>query len=391
MTTLEIVFWAMVAVVFYTYIGYGILLYLLVKIKEALFHTKKEKNKDFLPDVTILIAAYNEENVVDAKMANTIALDYPEEKKHIVWVTDGSNDRTVEFLAKYPQATVLHSNIRAGKTAAINRAIPLIHTEITVFTDANTMLCPEAIKVMAYELSDQTVGCVAGEKRVAMQEKQGATAGEGIYWKYESTIKSLDYRLYSAVGAAGELFAIRTAMFETLPTDTLLDDFIISLKIAQKGYKIAYNKDAYAVESASADIKEEAKRKVRISAGGLQSVWRLGSLLNVFKYGTLSFQYISHRVLRWTLTPILFFALLPVNVILLFTAENTVLYSIFLALQILFYACGIAGYALALRKLKNKILFVPYYFLMMNVNVLKGLPYLISHRGSGVWEKAKRS
>ena len=144
------------------------------------------------------------------------------------------------------------------------------------------------------------VGCVAGEKRIAVQDKpNAASGGEGLYWKYESALKRLDYRLYSAVGAAGELFAIRTSLFEQMPPDTLLDDFILSLRIAMRGYKIAYSKEAYALESASLNMREEEKRKVRISAGGLQSVWRLRGLLNIFRYGILSFQYISHRVLRW--------------------------------------------------------------------------------------------
>ena len=141
------------------------------------------------------------------------------------------------------------------------------------------MLNKGAIKEIIRQFSDPRVGCVAGEKRVEIQAEQGATAGEGIYWKYESALKRLDYRLYSAVGAAGELFAIRTSLFEQMPPDTLLDDFILSLRIAMRGYKIAYSKEAYALESASLNMREEEKRKVRISAGGLQSVWRLRGII----------------------------------------------------------------------------------------------------------------
>lgn len=162
------------------------------------------------------------------------------------------------------------------------------------------------------------VGCVAGEKRIAVQDKDNAASGgEGLYWKYESALKKLDARLYSAVGAAGELFAIRRELFEEMPADTLLDDFILSLRIVMRGYTIAYCADAYATESGSADMHEEEKRKVRIAAGGLQSVWRLRTLLNPLRYGTFCFQYISHRVLRWSLTPVLLFSLLPLNTILI--------------------------------------------------------------------------
>ena len=270
----------------------------------------------------------------------------------------------------------------------MNRAIPYVKTPYVIFTDANTMLNKGAIKEIIRQFSDPRVGCVAGEKRVEIQAEQGATAGEGIYWKYESALKRLDYRLYSAVGAAGELFAIRTSLFEQMPPDTLLDDFILSLRIVMRGYTIAYSKEAYALESASLNMREEEKRKVRISAGGLQSVWRLRGLLNMFRYGILSFQYISHRVLRWTLTPIILFALLPLNLLLACTGHT--LYTVILALQLAFYLLGYLGYKMEKRNIRNKLLFIPYYFLFMNINVIRGYSYLAKHKGTGSWEKAKR-
>lgn len=150
----------------------------------------------------------------------------------------------------------------------------------------------------------------------------GRAATEGIYWKYESKLKELDDRLYSAVGAAGELFAVRRELWQTLREDTLLDDFVCSMLIAAQGYRIAYCKGAYALETPSADMGEEGKRKKRIAAGGLQSVWRLRKLLNPFRYGVLWFQYVSHRVLRWTLTPVVLAALLPLNVALLWSGHR---------------------------------------------------------------------
>lgn len=172
--------------------------------------------------------------------------------------------------------------------------------------------------------------------------------------------------------------------------DTLLDDFILSLRIAMKGYTIAYCTNAYAIESGSADMGEEEKRKVRIAAGGLQSIWRLLPLLNPFRYGILSFQYTSHRVLRWSVTPFLLFALLPLNIVVLLLGDS-LFYGTLLGLQILFYGMGYWGYYLSTRQIKNKILFIPYYFLFMNVNVLKGIDYLKRKKGSGAWEKAKRA
>ena len=394
MITVQILFWLALFLVFYTPLGYGILLYTLVKLKELTVKpVKRQLPPDkLLPDVTLFITAFNEEDVVDEKMRNCLKLDYPEDKLHIVWTTDGSNDSTNERLKAWPQATVHFQPLRQGKTAAMTRGMTLVDTPLVVFTDANTMLNREAIREIVLAFEDPGVGCVAGEKRIAVQEKDGAAAGgEGIYWKYESTLKALDARLYSAVGAAGELFAIRRELFTVMEPDTLLDDFILSLRIAMQGYKIAYCTRAYAIESGSADMGEEQKRKVRIAAGGLQSIWRLRELLNPFRYGVLSFQYISHRVLRWSVAPVLLFALLPLNVAILLMGGSPIWYGTILALQVLFYILAMGGYYLSARQIKNKLLFIPYYFLFMNINVMKGVNYLRKMKGTGAWEKAQRT
>lgn len=386
----EIVFWIGVFIVFYTYVGYTLLLYVMVWVKE-LFKPRQQRDlPEQLPSVTLLIAAYNEQDIVEAKMQNCESLKYPEDKLKIVWVTDGSTDDTNRLLAAYERVEVLYEPQRGGKSAALNRATPFVNTPLVIYTDANTMLCEQAVMEIVRAFTDPRVGCVSGEKRVAIDTAHGATSGEGLYWKYESVVKSLDDRLGSAVGAAGELFAIRTSLYEYLPNDTLLDDFVLSIRIAQRGYKIAYCSDAYAVEAASADMEQEAKRKIRISAGGLQAVWRLRSMLNVFKYGMFSFQYISHKVLRWTIAPLMLFALLPLNIVLVLFGVHTAFYGTLLALQLGLYGLGIYGYVHSKDEKMNKFVYVPYYFLFMNVSVMSALSYLRKHRGSGVWEKAVR-
>lgn len=274
---IEIIFWTALFIVFYTYLGYGIVLCLLVKLKELFVKPVRRvlpaADRD-LPEVTLFITAFNEEDIVDEKMANSLELDYPEEKLHIVWVTDGSDDGTNERLRTRweGKATVFFQPERQGKTAAMNRGMKLVDTPIVVFTDANTMVNRQAVREIVLAFEDPRVGCVAGEKRIAVQAKDNAASGgEGIYWRYESTLKALDARLYSAVGAAGELFAVRRELFAEMERDTLLDDFVLSLRIAMQGYIIAYCTEAYAIESGSADMREEEKRKVRIAAGGLQS------------------------------------------------------------------------------------------------------------------------
>ncbi len=390
MDVIEILFWVGAFIVFYTYLGYGIILGIMVRIKEHFRPYVKPQLPSDLPHITLFIAAYNEELIVKEKMENVYNLIYPKDKLHVLWVTDGSNDRTNEILKGYSDITICYTSERQGKSMAINHGMEFVQTPYVVYTDANAMLNKEALLEIIRLFGDPKVGCVAGEKRVQQGEKQSAGATEGVYWKYESKLKEWDYHFYSAVGAAGELFALRTNLFMILPEDTLLDDFILSLRIAMKGYRIGYCKEAYAMETASVDMNEEAKRKKRISAGGLQSILRLLPLLNIFKYGRLSWQYISHRVLRWTITPFILFALFPLNIILLWS-EHVLLYSIIMFLQVVFYLMAFVGALLARRQLRSKVLFVPYYFMFMNLNVFAGIKYLLSNKQKGVWEKARRA
>lgn len=390
MKELEISFWIVFGIIFYTYLGYGIVLFILLKIKR-LFKRKQNivLQENELPDVTLLIAAYNEEDYVKQKVENTRSLNYPPHKLHQMWVTDGSNDETPVLLAEYKDIIVLHKPERAGKIAAMNRAVKFVDTPIVVFSDANTLLGKDSIRRIAEMFADPKVGCVSGEKRIFNADTEAASAaGEGMYWKYESTLKRWDAELYSAVGAAGELFAIRTELFNEVEPDTLLDDFIISLRVAMRGYKIDYDPDAYAIETASANVKEELKRKIRIAAGGIQSVIRLYPLLNFFKYGILSFQYISHRVLRWTITPLALVALLILNAILIPLSD---FYFTIFVLQLIFYVSALLGWVLENKKLKVKILFIPYYFFIMNYAVFMGFGRFIKKSQSVNWERAKRA
>jgi cellulose synthase/poly-beta-1,6-N-acetylglucosamine synthase-like glycosyltransferase len=395
MEVLKITFWVFLFIIVYTYIGYGILLFLIIKIRRLFNIGKKQEiDQSYEPEVTLFIAAYNEKDYVEAKMKNTLELEYPKEKLNIIWVTDGSDDGTPDLLRDYPNTTVHHLDERNGKIGAMNRGMNFVKTPIVIFSDANTNLGKESIRRIANLFGNPKVGCVSGEKRIVNNESDIASgAGEGLYWKYESALKRWDAELYSVVGAAGELFAIRTALYRHVEKDTLLDDFIISLRVAQDGYTIQYDPEAYAIETASANVKEELKRKIRISAGGVQSILRLSSLLNVFKYGTLSFQYISHRVLRWSLTPLCLILLIPVLSIL---AANEVLmsfkfYSTMFWLQFLFYALALLGWFLENRETRVKILFVPYYFFIMNLSVVLGFFRYMKKSQSVNWERAKRA
>jgi cellulose synthase/poly-beta-1,6-N-acetylglucosamine synthase-like glycosyltransferase len=388
---METAFWISLFIVFYAFIGYGLVLFIILKIKRAISGKLviPQINYDTLPTCTIVVAAYNEAELIEQKIQNTLSLNYPEGKLKYIFITDGSSDQTPAIVATHPEIAAMHQPARSGKIAAVHRAMETVDTEVVVFTDANTFLNKDAILNICRHYADAKTGAVAGEKRVSSAENADATAGEGFYWKYESKLKTWDSELYSVVGAAGELFSLRTNLYEGVPKNCILDDFMISMLIAEKGYKIVYEPEAYATETASESVKEELKRKIRIAAGGIQSIIWLKSLLNPFYRPLLSFQYISHRVLRWTVVPFLMIIAFILNFYLAMHSANLV-FLFLLVCQFGFYFLALLGWAAAAREVKIKILFIPYYFCMMNYAVVAGINRYFSGKQSAVWEKAKR-
>lgn len=394
MITLKIIFWLCLALVVYTYVGYGAVLYIILKVKNIFFRRETTPilplDPQLLPDVTLMICAYNEADVIEEKMQNIRALNYPQDKLCVMWVTDGSNDNSNELLQAYPEVKLVYSPERKGKAAAMQHGLQENKAEYVIFTDANTMLNADAIREIVRQFMKKNVSCVSGEKRVAARHAGQATAeGEGVYWKYESMLKRWDSELYSAMGAAGELFAVRMSHYLPAPSNALLDDFMMSMLILKDGHRIAYTSEAYATEYGSASTAEESKRKRRIAAGGLQSIWWLRSLMNPFSYPKVAFQYVSHRVLRWSITPLALFALFPLNLLLLF-ASGSLIYQLLFLLQLFFYLSALTGHILKVSGRRNKLLYIPCYFLFMNLNVFLGIVYLMSHKDSGTWEKARR-
>ncbi|MGE5447643.1 MAG: glycosyltransferase family 2 protein [Bacteroidales bacterium] len=396
---MEIAFWILLGVVVYTFAGYAILVSVLVLLKRSfgLGRKRVETKDNELPRVCLFVTAYNESDYVEAKVNNMLSLNYPSDKIQYLWITDGSNDGTPEKVSRYPQMEVHHLSERNGKIHAMNRGMQFVKAPIVIFSDSNTILNTEAVSIIVKTFKDPGVGCIAGEKRIVTNKVDSAAgSGENLYWKFESWVKRMDSELNSTIGAAGELFAIRTPLFEEVENDTILDDFIISLRIAEKGYSIAYTPDAYAIETASLNVKEELKRKVRIATGGLQTIVRLKELLNPFRFGWLSIQYISHKVLRWTVAPIALFALLFVNLFIVLKGnsdgvEVPLFYTLFFYLQMFMYLLALLGWALEHWKIRFKILFVPFYFTAMNYAALHGWLRFLKKRQSVKWEKSKRA
>ncbi len=391
MLTVKILLWFFLFVIFYSYIGYGILIWILLKFKSQPKALVKYNNTIFQPRVTLLVAAYNEEAIIQEKIENTLALQYPADKLNLFFIADGSDDKTVSIIEKYPRIKLFFQSERAGKIAAMNRAVREVTTEISIFSDANTLLNKDSIQEIVKHFANSKVGAVAGEKKVVDSSASAHTAGsgEGLYWKYESFLKRMDSDYNTVVGAAGELFSVRTNLYEPVHSNILLDDFIISMKICMKGYKVVYEPAAYATEAPSFNMREEEKRKIRISAGAFQSIAILKPLLNIFKYGKLSFQYISHRVLRWAVCPILLPLCFMLNLIIIFY-NPSLIYILTGTAQLLFYMMAFAGFIISKLNLKQTIFYIPYYFVFMNVALYKGYMRFKKNKQSVLWEKAKR-
>lgn len=385
-------FYIFLGIILYAYLGY-LLILIILEIFRLLLSKKEKDHVEYLPEVTFFITAYNEAKYIDKKVHNTLELDYPNEKIKQTWITDGSNDKSDEILKKYPYITVLHENERKGKIHAMNRGMQKVKTPIVVFSDANTVLEPDTLRNIVTSFANKKVGCVAGEKQIIrLAQARAVGTGEGTYWQYESFLKRLESNVNSTIGAAGEIFAIRTELYRPVKEDTILDDFAISLNIAKRGYKIKYAPKAIAREHASFNIYEEIKRKTRIACGAIQTMVRMPELFNLFRYGFLSFQYFSHKVLRWTIVPFAIIGAFILNIILVGQyGWQHILFGPLLVFQILFYQLVLFGLFFNNKSIKLKFLFLPFYICVMNYSIIAGMFRFLSGNYSVLWEKSKRT
>ena len=413
MNLLQIIFWMSFFFIFYTFIGYPLLAYLLFRFERLRYFIRVPEGagkvfinpeisgkiildqrfplKNFTPSVSMIIAAYNEEKFIEEKIKNCLELEYPSDKIEFLFVTDGSTDNTVDIVKKYseifPNIKLFHQSERLGKLRAINRVFPFAKNEILIFSDANSYYNKEAIKYLVRPFQFEKVGCVAGEKRVA--SKNGSVEAEGLYWKYESFLKKLDSEIYSIVGAAGEIFAIRKSLFLELPENTINEDFVLTMNIAAKGYRVLYEPKAYSIEEPTESVFEEFKRRIRISTGGLQAISLLKNLFDIKKYKFLSFQFISHRILRWTLTPISLILVFITNLLILIKSD-LILYKITFYSQVFFYLLGLIGLMLEFLKFRIHLFYLIFSFILMNfASVIAIITYPFKYK-TNIWQKVER-
>lgn len=378
---MAILFWSMAALVAYVYAGYPLLL-LAVR---ALCGTRIVGRHDERPTITLIVSAYNEAAVIAAKLANSVALDYPADRLRIVVVSDASTDQTDAIVraAGDSRISLLRMPTRGGKTSGLNAAVAASQSEIIVFSDANAMYDREALTALVRNFGDPRVGAVIGESGYTHSDA-GADAHESLYWRYEGLIKRLESALGSVVGGDGAIYAIRRRLYVPMPA-AALSDFVNPLQIVRAGYRCVYEPAARSVESGAGDFGREFRRKVRIVNRGWRALRLVGGLLNPVRFGFFSLELLSHKVLRW-LVPLFLLALLAANLLLL---GRGAFYAVALAAQLLLYILALLGYALQGRRQLPRILALPFYFVMVNLASARGIVEAFMGRTYTAWTTAR--
>lgn len=358
----------------YCYVGYPLILFLAAAVVQAardarFLVTRRERRSRTAsrPFVSIIMAAYNEEDVIGQTLEQCIGVDYPSDRLEIIVGSDGSTDGTVEVAGRYQGAgvTVVAFPKRRGKLAVITDCAARANGEILLFTDANTRLSEEAVTRLVRHFKDPKVGVACGELR--LRDPDADRVQEGTYWRYEVILKILESRTDSVLGANGAIYAVRKELFPELDSDLITEDFVIPMKIRARGYRVLYDPEAVATEPASPGMWHEFRRRMRIGAGNWQALWECKSLLLPWK-GFVSLSFWSHKVLRW-LTPFLLVIALAGNVLLL----PSILWRSVLGVQLLFYACALAGGVLASLEISIRPLRLATYFVVINAALGIGL------------------
>ena len=372
----ETLLWASAAITAYAYVGYPLLLIALRPV-----FARPVQKADVLPSVSVVIPIHNEAAVIAAKIENALRLDYPERLIDVAVLSDGSTDGSAEVatraavrLGAAARVRVVEHAVNRGKVAVINDIVPTLAGEILVFTDATAMFATNAIRSLVRSFADPRVGAVGGVYRVQRPEQAATGSQEDFYWKYETFVKEQEAAMGSVLGAHGQIYAVRRALYPFPAPGTINDDYVIPLRIAQKGFRVAYDAEAVVYE----DAREMTGfgRRVRIMAGNVQQLREIGGLLSPLRAGSL-FGLISHKLLR-LVVPFAMLATLLANVSLL----DRDVYRLVLAVQGVFYALALAG---AAWPLTPKLLRLPYYFCMVNAAVFAGMYHALTGRRTMRW------
>lgn len=374
------VFWASVGAMVYVYVGYPLLLFLVSRV-----WTRRVAKAPVTPTVTMVIAAYNEEQAIAGKLDNSLALDYPADRLDILVASDGSTDGTNrivrEYEARHPGRVTLLDLPRAGKTAGQNRAADVARGEILVFSDATTMYDAGAVRAMVANYADPLVGSVGGDVRYVREGEEATGKGRQMYWNYEASIRRWESQIFTVIGATGCIYSMRRSLYTHLDP-AAISDFVQPARALLKGYRSVVEDDATCYEAAeSKQMGEELRRRARVVNRGIRGVGYMTEVLNPFRHPFLCFQIVSHRLLRWSI-PFLLIAAFVANAFLL----DSPFYRLTFALQVGFYGGALAALVLDRWHIRPRGLFVPLYFCLVNLAPLLAVWSLLKGEKKIVWE-----
>ena len=363
------------------YVGYPLLIGRLAVLSPRKLNPSAE-----LPSVTVLVAAHQEVEVMRDKLDNFLTLDYPADRLGMVVVSDGSTDGTDEVVREFesPRIKLLRQDPRQGKAAALGLGLAELDSDVVLFTDANVVFDPSAVRRLVRYFGDPAVGVVTGTVHL-VDRKRGYAESEGAYYRYERFLQISESSFWSVVGVDGALYASRRELVRAPPREAILDDFVIAMTIAAAGYRIVYEPEAVGYEDAAPTLSDEFRRKVRTSAGAFQSIWRRWGL-PMRATPRLLFCYVAHKLLRW-LTPWFLVTMLVSNLSL---AVSHWLWQVALGAQLLFYALALLGMTWQSPR-RWRLAALPMYFCLMNAAVACGLISSMTGSASVRWTPTPRT
>lgn len=389
--TLLAIFWGSIGLILFAYAGYPVIVWLASRMRPDAADVAEQLTSQPAPTewpfVTLVIAAYKEELWILPRLENALAMDYPADRFEVLVGCDGREDLTADLAMSFGDdrvRTIVFPN-RRGKASVLNDLMPMARGDIVVFSDANTLFERSAVRRLIRHFvaepstgSSARIGGVVG--RLVLTDPETGSNVDGVYWRYENFLKACEGRLGALLGANGGIYAIRKPLVEPLPAATILDDFVIGMRVHSQGYRLVYDKTALAYEETPASISDEFRRRARIGAGGFQSLPRLAHLLSP-RFGWLAFAFGMHKVLRW-ICPFLMLAAVGANVAL---ALDSVVYRWLLGAQMLFYGAALATPCFSGKSGVLKLLRLPEMFVQMNLALAVGFFRWIQGIRSGTW------
>ena len=384
-----LIFWTCFSCILLCYVGYPIFLFLaysFTQLKRDWQYLNRRQNRrqlkfpdNELPQVTVVVAAYNEAERLPAKLANIDEIDYPADKLRFIFVSDGSTDGTTELLvaARRPNVEVIVKAVRGGKPSAVNDGVAKAATDILVLSDASTLFTPDSIRTLVRHFSNPEIGVVCGSLEFRSIETTGGN--EGVYWGFESMLRLMEARMGATLTASGAFYAIRRSCYPGLSPQAVLDDILVPMHARSLGFGVAYDPEAVAIEFPASTIEGEYVRRIRLAAGSFRA---LGKLIRTPMPGFTRIAFLCHKVLRW-IVPFLLIGVLLSNLFL----TGTVFYRAFLAAQLLFYFWAALGFLLRRQAFRLRYLLLGYFVVAMNFAFLIGFLRFLRSEQRITWER----